>query len=241
MLDREAAIRRIAEMTGRGVEGTRAWVLTEVTDGFIFSGDAEQLFMARDSGATLTFAAETPLADVGSGRVGGQAVDWGGQAGSRLGASHYTLAIAIAQLVHRGQYDKAGQRYMTHIIGVVTHVQAMGGALTADLLRPAEIVAVLHDTVEDSWVTADLLRPWFGDLVTDAVEAISRRPKETYPEYTERVALNPLAVRVKLADLADNLDEGRLGLLEAKTRERLERKYRAAQETLQGVAARFGA
>jgi hypothetical protein len=74
----------------------------------------------------------------------------------------------------------------------------------------ARMVAVLHDVIEDSDVTcAMLLERGYPRAVVDAVEAISRREGERYRSYIERVAANPLAVRVKLADLQDNLDSRR--------------------------------
>ena len=67
--------------------------------------------------------------------------------------------------------------------------------------------------------------------MVEAIDAISRRlTDKTYPEYIERVAQNPLALRVKLADLRDNLDPRRVStaLLSAETLE----EYRTAQRRL---------
>jgi len=48
------------------------------------------------------------------------------------------------------------------------------------------------------------LKRGYPRAVVDALEAISRREGERYGSYIERVAANPLAVRVKLADLNDS-------------------------------------
>jgi hypothetical protein len=70
---------------------------------------------------------------------------------------------------------------------------------------------VLHDTVEDTWVTLDLLRTiGYSPEVVDAVDALSlRKGMETYFEYIHRCGQNPVARLVKLADLDDNSDPNR--------------------------------
>jgi len=94
------------------------------------------------------------------------------------------------------------------------------------------ICALLHDVLEDTSVTmGDLRRAGHGDEVLQTLEALTRRKGEDYAEFIERVAKNGLARRVKLADLADNLDAARLSEITPRDRERLAR-YRAAWERL---------
>lgn len=57
--------------------------------------------------------------------------------------------------------------------------------------------------------------------------ALSRRDDESYEQFIERLAPDPLARRVKLADLAHNMDVRRLATVDEKARERLERYRRA--------------
>ena len=52
--------------------------------------------------------------------------------------------------------------------------------------------------------------------------------------YYSAIRNNPLALRVKLADIADNADEARLALLDEKTADRLRRKYARARKALTG-------
>ena len=69
----------------------------------------------------------------------------------------------------------------------------------------AKIVAILHDVVEDSAVTAvDLRKEAFSDVVITAVECLTRRRGEPYTEYVIRCSSDDLARKVKLADLEDN-------------------------------------
>lgn len=64
--------------------------------------------------------------------------------------------------------------------------------------------------------------------VVAAVEAITRRRNEPRTAYYDRVLAEPLAVAVKLADIADNSDPARLAALDEATRTRLAEKYRKA-------------
>ena len=108
-------------------------------------------------------------------------------------------AIAIAASAHSDQIDKSGRPYILHPIRVMQRVAEHG--------LPVQIVAVLHDVVEDTWITLDLLpRMGFNEEVIAGVDAISRREGEEYFEYIHRCSTNRLASLVKLADLEDNSD-----------------------------------
>lgn len=133
-------------------------------------------------------------------------------------------AIAIAAEAHDGQTDKAGQPYILHPLRVM-------GAMKTE---PDRVVAVLHDVVEDSrdWQLSDLAD--FGPDIVEALDALTRRDGEDYFHYIERLSKNPRAVRVKLADLADNLDKSRLTIIGAADVSRMTR-YRKARSMLQSV------
>ena len=108
-------------------------------------------------------------------------------------------AIAIAASAHAEQIDKSGKPYILHPIRVMQRVTHHGLA--------AQIVAVLHDVVEDTWMTLELLaRMGFPDEVVAAVDALSHRDDEEYFSYIERCGRNYLGAVVKLADLEDNCD-----------------------------------
>lgn len=110
-------------------------------------------------------------------------------------------ALALAATAHAGQVDKAGQPYILHPLRVLLR-----------LSDPRQrIVAALHDVVEDTPVTlADLAAAGFSADVVAAVDALTHRADETYPEYVRRAAANPLARPVKRADVLDNLDTTRI-------------------------------
>ena len=89
----------------------------------------------------------------------------------------------------------------------------------------AQIVALLHDTVEDTGVTLDYLARYFSVSIVDAVDALTKRKGETLEQSIARVRANELARLVKHADIADNTDPERTALLDEETRERLAKKY----------------
>jgi (p)ppGpp synthase/HD superfamily hydrolase len=131
-------------------------------------------------------------------------------------------AIILAAGAHRGQTDKAGEPYILHPLRVMLHLEDEEG----------RIAAALHDVLEDTATTADNLRDWgYGEKVIEALEALTRREGESYPEFIERLAPNPLARRVKLADLEDNMNLRRLPAAGDAGRARLAR-YQAAWERL---------
>ncbi len=129
-----------------------------------------------------------------------------------------TIAKQIATKAHQGQLDKADQPY-------ITHPEFVASQVTGD---EAKAVAWLHDVVEDTPVTfADLHAAGLSESVIAGVAAITKRDDEDYESYLGRVAANPLARAVKLADLTHNMDLSRLKVITDKTRERLE-KYKSA-------------
>lgn len=127
-------------------------------------------------------------------------------------------AIAIALTAHAGQVDKVGAPYILHPLRLMLRVS------TTD----EQIVAVLHDVVEDSTVTlADLRNEGFSPVIIAALDCLTHRAEVDYAAYVAHLSENPLARRVKLADLADNMDIRRLDTLDPKALARLERYHQA--------------
>ena len=68
-------------------------------------------------------------------------------------------------------------------------------------------MGILHDVVEDTSITLhQLSEEGFTQEILDGVDAMTRRDNESYDEYIVRLQGNPIAVRVKLNDLTDNMD-----------------------------------
>lgn len=136
------------------------------------------------------------------------------------------LAERIAREAHIDQVDKTGHPY-------IEHPQRVAARVAGDELL--EAIAWLHDVVEDTSVSLEDLQELFPVEVTEAVDAITKRPGESRLEYYARVRRNPRARRVKGADIDDNTDPARTAQLDPATRERLAAKYAAAREELARV------
>ena len=131
-------------------------------------------------------------------------------------------ARLIAKLAHKGQTDKAGQDYFTH-----------PEAVAAMLDTPEEkAVGYLHDTVEDTPVTVAEIREIFGERIADAVALMTHAEGVPYMEYVKKIGKDPLARKVKLADLTHNMDIRRIPEPKQKDLDRIEKKYKPAFEYL---------
>lgn len=131
-------------------------------------------------------------------------------------------AFELAFAAHRGQTDKLGEPYCTHLVRVADRLDE----------PTCQIVALLHDVVEDTATSLDDLARMFNPEIVAAVDALTKRSGEPYEAYLVRVIANPIAREVKKADLADNSDERRLSQLDAKTQKRLTEKYELAKAYL---------
>lgn len=123
-------------------------------------------------------------------------------------------AVRLAVEAHSGQRDKAGAPYVLHPLRMMFRLDT-----------PAEkMVALLHDVVEDTaWTLEALRREGFSEEIVAAVDCMTRQEDESYDAFIERAAQNPLARRVKLADLEDNMDVRRLDALTPEDQARLAR------------------
>ena len=129
-------------------------------------------------------------------------------------------AIEIAARAHAGQADKGGAPYILHPLRVMLRV-APGAQ---------QIVAVLHDVVEDSAVTfEDLEREGFSAEVISGLRAVTKVEGESYEDFVARVALDPVGKAVKLADLMENSDLSRIAEPSQKDLERVAKYGRAIQ------------
>ncbi|WP_434707487.1 HD domain-containing protein [Pseudomonas sp. R1-1] len=127
-------------------------------------------------------------------------------------------AIAIAATAHAGQVDKGGAPYILHPLKVMLRMTTL----------EERIVAVLHDVVEDCGVSLDDLREeGFSNDVLSAIESVTKVPGESYEDFVNRAAQNPIGRAVKLADLEENSDISRIASPGWEDLERIE-KYRRA-------------
>lgn len=137
-----------------------------------------------------------------------------------------SLAKCIASGAHAWVTDKGGKPYIEHPLRVMDAVEIYG--------EDAQVVAILHDVVEDTPITVKMLREWgLTDEQADALERVTRNEDELYFDYIERAKGSFLSLVVKIADLEDNLSLERLGALDPDEAKGLERRYRKSLETLE--------
>lgn len=146
-------------------------------------------------------------------------------ASGALGEADVERAKIRATKAHQGQFDKAGRPYIEHPERVVGHL--------VDPTVEERVAAWMHDVVENTDVPLHDVEEEFGTHVAASVDALTRRPDDgNTDDYYVRVKANPIALKVKAADLADNTGPARLALLEPDHRARLERKYAHARRAL---------
>ena len=138
-----------------------------------------------------------------------------------LYSENINKAMRIAYSAHAGQFDKSGVPYIFHPYHV------------AEMMTSEEtvIVALLHDILEDTFITEGLLREYFSTDIVDAVVALTKSKDEDYFAYIERLKVNSLARQVKIADILHNMDSSRLREMSDKDSKRIE-KYRKAIKML---------
>jgi (p)ppGpp synthase/HD superfamily hydrolase len=125
-------------------------------------------------------------------------------------AGTFDLAVQIMARAHAGQKDKRGEPYIFHPLAVLNLLERYTISLSPQQVRDAQILAVLHDVIEDSdWTLDDLRAAGFSLPVLVGLDFLTRRKGEAYMVYVRRVADHPLARRVKLADLDHNLSSER--------------------------------
>ena len=130
-------------------------------------------------------------------------------------------AFRLAFEIHGNQRDKSGAPYLFHVMRVAM-------AMKTDEERAA---AILHDavasapTLEGQIELVRKIRMHFGAEFTRTVLRLTRNADEIYMDYIRRLSTDKLAVKVKLADLADDLLEERMAKLSDNEADRLRAKY----------------
>ena len=112
-------------------------------------------------------------------------------------------ALKICFNAHINQVDKTGLPYVFHPFHLAEQMNS----------EDEVCLALLHDTVEDSNITfEELIKEGFNENIINALKLLTHNDDTPYMEYIKRIKENPLAKRVKLADLYHNSDLTRLDL-----------------------------
>ncbi len=138
-------------------------------------------------------------------------------------------AIEIALKAHAGQTDKAGAPYVLHPLRMMLRMNN----------EVEMMAAVLHDVVEDGpgWTFERLAQEGIPPAVIEAVGYLTKQPAEEsdYERFIRRAATHPVARRVKLADLEDNMDLRRIAKPADRDFARID-KYRNAHALLKALS-----
>ncbi|HHT95119.1 MAG TPA: HD domain-containing protein [Clostridia bacterium] len=135
-------------------------------------------------------------------------------------------ALRLAYDAHHGQTDKSGQPYIFHPYHVAEQ-------MTDEI---SVCVALLHDVIEDTSVTFEELEKEFPREVIEALRFLTRKSGTGYLDYLREIKQNPVALKVKLADIAHNSDESRFegcNELSAEDIARNKEKYAKARAVLE--------
>ena len=134
-------------------------------------------------------------------------------------------AIDFATKALEGKKDHGGQPMIAHALRMMDRVNT----------EEEKIIAVLHDVVEAGGCSFhELKEAGFGQTVLEGVDVLTRRPNMKYFDYIDDISTNPMAARVKLAEVAENKDQDRVNKLSFQTytlEERLARVKKMLEDT----------
>lgn len=131
-------------------------------------------------------------------------------------------AMIIAYNAHVNQFDKAGVPYIYHPIHLAEQMNT----------ETECIVALLHDVVEDTDITFRQLEKEFSSEIIEILKLLTYSSNIEYMNYITEIKKNPIARKVKIADIIHNSDESRLNNISEKDIERIN-KYKKALDLLQ--------
>ena len=145
-------------------------------------------------------------------------------------------AYDIMELAHRGQVDKGGNHYFLHPFRVSQETKNKFTWKQSEFDKYiAECVALLHDVIEDSDITADdLVNEGFEHAIVNRVVRMTRGEDESYMDYIKRIGEDNICRIVKMCDLKDNMDITRLEKVTDKDFNRL-KKYHKAYKYLKSL------
>ena len=137
-------------------------------------------------------------------------------------------AFEAANLAHEGQVRKSGEPYITHPLAVAKILADLGiGPITV-------AAALLHDTVEDTAYTLEMVERDFGHEVAMLVDGVTKLDKVKYGDAAQAETVRKMVVamskdiRVLVIKLCDRLHNARTWEFVAP-----EKARKKAQETLE--------
>ena len=134
-------------------------------------------------------------------------------------------ALKLCFEAHKEQTDKSGLPYVFHPFHLAEQMEDEDSTITA----------LLHDVAEDTDVSLeDIAGMGFSRTVMEALALLTHDEAVPYMEYVKAIGKNPVARKVKLADLRHNSDLNRLDAdqIDEKARARV-KKYAEAIKLLE--------
>lgn len=131
-------------------------------------------------------------------------------------------ALTLCFEAHKDQVDKTGVPYVFHPFHLA---EQMTDEYTT-------VCSLLHDVIEDTDYTwQDLQTMGFPDEILEALKLLTHEASVPYMEYIQKIAEDPIATKVKIADLRHNSDLSRLDAIDEWAIKRTQ-KYQKALELL---------
>lgn len=131
-------------------------------------------------------------------------------------------ALKLCFEAHKEQVDKTGLPYVFHPFHLAEQMDD----------EASTVCALLHDVIEDTPITlSDLEKMGFPTEVLEALSLLTHDENVPYMDYVRSISANPIATRVKIADLTHNSDLTRLDTVD-EWAERRNEKYREALRIL---------
>ena len=111
------------------------------------------------------------------------------------------VALKLCFETHKEQVDKTNMPYVFHPFHLAEQMDD----------EISTICALLHDVVEDSETTLDDLREMgFTNEVIEVITLLTHKEDVPYMDYVREIKKNPVATKVKIADLTHNSDLSRM-------------------------------
>lgn len=131
-------------------------------------------------------------------------------------------ALRLCFSAHKEQVDKTGLPYVFHPFHLAEQMDD----------EISTVCALLHDVVEDTDITlSDIRKMGFTEEVVQVLALLTHENDVPYMDYIKRISTNPIATKVKIADLLHNSDTTRLDVVDEFALRR-EEKYKKALDFL---------
>ena len=114
-------------------------------------------------------------------------------------------AMKVCFEAHKDQLDKTGLPYVFHPFHLAEQMDD----------EISTVCALLHDVVEDTDTTLENLGSMgFPKEALEALALLTHAPEVPYMDYVREISRNPIATKVKIADLKHNSDITRLDVID---------------------------